>query len=79
LLIITPDWLENRPGKWLHSGMTLQEHNFTWAGVAAIGVVALLVEFMLAPNSLSKIIVSIGCIVLISFAIYQINRRRRRH
>jgi len=59
--------------------MTRQERNLIWFGAATLSAIALVAEFVLAPGGPIKVIVMLGCAVVIGCALWRSFRRRRRH
>ncbi|HWF64118.1 MAG TPA: hypothetical protein VN685_05865 [Rhizomicrobium sp.] len=50
-----------------------------WFGAATLSAIALVAEFVLAPGGPIKVIVMLGCAVVIGCALWRSFRRRRRH
>lgn len=59
--------------------MTRQERDIFWIGLAVLCGAAFLAEFILAPSTLAKPIVMLGCMGVIGYAFYRPFRRKRRH
>lgn len=59
--------------------MTRQERNVLWIGLGVLCGLVLLAELLLAPDTPAKALISLGCAAVVGYAIYRVNRRRRRN
>lgn len=58
--------------------MTHQERDLGWIGVMLLGAAVLAAEVLLVPMSVSKVIVSVVCVLVIGYGLVRPLLRRRR-